>query len=144
MSDRPELFIYRPFAGRERKFMLTLGGVEALEQRCNAGILAIMLRLAGHQASVHDVRETLRQGLIGGGMPAVSADQILMADFDAQPLVTYLGIACDVIAAFVNGVPVKKSDDSDQDPPKTGNQETSAAGSRPAVPLGSVPATYAF
>lgn len=113
-------FVRRPFAGKERPFKLRVGEAEELERLCNAGIGAIMWRLATQQFYVADVRETIRLGLKGGSdMSDPEATALVMRNVDAVPLAEHGQLAIDIITAYVNGVPddVKKNDDQ-PDPPK--------------------------
>lgn len=56
------------WAGGEHDFRLSLGGLRALQDACNAGPFEIRNRLLTQTARVDDVLATLRLGLTGGGM----------------------------------------------------------------------------
>lgn len=56
------------WAGGEHKFALPLGRLRQLQDTCNAGPEEIFGRLRVGNWRVDDVIETLRVGLIGGGM----------------------------------------------------------------------------
>lgn len=69
-------------------FLFALKGkqIEHLEKVCDAPIGQIAARLFSRMPGYKDVRETVLQGLIGGGMPPVIANQKMTAFFDGQPL----------------------------------------------------------
>ena len=52
----------------EQRFRLGIGELRELQDKCDAGPFVIYQRLASGTWRVDDVRETLRLGLIGGGM----------------------------------------------------------------------------
>jgi len=60
--------------------------IEHLEKVCDAPIGQIAARLFSRMPAYRDVRETIHQGLIGGGAPPVTATQLMAAYFDGQPL----------------------------------------------------------
>lgn len=62
-----------PFGDGIHRFRLTIGGAEELEEKCGAGLGAIARRLATGDWRVRDVRETLRIGLVGGGLGPTAA-----------------------------------------------------------------------
>ncbi|MGL3208688.1 gene transfer agent family protein [Bradyrhizobium sp. BR 1433] len=100
-----QLEIRRPFAGRERTLRLRIGEVAELERLANAGIGAIMVRLATHQFYASDVREAIRLGLQGGGLTEPEATAIVMGSVDSKPLGEHIQLAADIIGAYVSGIP---------------------------------------
>ena len=60
--------------------------IEHLEKVCDAPIGQIAARLFSRMPGYKDVRETVLQGLIGGGTPPVVAAQLMATYFDGQPL----------------------------------------------------------
>jgi hypothetical protein len=119
MGDSPVTFTHADFAGRRRKFELRLGEVEELERLCCAnsdtGVGAIMVRLASHQFKVADVRDTIRLGLVGGGLDETAAEALLRRHVDGRPLAQHMGLAMQIVEAFVNGLPneLKKNSEAD-------------------------------
>ncbi len=101
---------YANLAGQRRKFELLIGGVAELERACDAGIGGIMLRIGTHQFKHVDVRETIRLALQGGGMNEPDATALVMNNLDGTPLAAHIGLAVQILEAFVNGLPetVKK------------------------------------
>ncbi len=56
-----------------RRSGLGLGELLELQEKCDAGPAQIVARLEGGTWRVQDLRETLRLGLIGGGMTPTDA-----------------------------------------------------------------------
>lgn len=56
------------WADGEHTFRLGIKQLEELQEKCNAGPPLVMARLSARMWFLHDVRETLRLGLVGGGM----------------------------------------------------------------------------
>lgn len=97
-------------AGRKRAMRLRLGEIESLENLCRAGIGEIALRLVSQTYRLADVRETLRLGLVGGGMSEPAATALIMAHVDNTPLAQYVETAAFVLSAALAGVPPPKPD----------------------------------
>jgi hypothetical protein len=106
------ILILRPFAGRTRPFQLTLGAIEELERLCDAGAGLILRRLETLTWRHADIRETIRLGLVGGGMHEPDATRLVEATVDGQPIEPYLHLATAILAAYAVGVDeaAKKAD----------------------------------
>jgi hypothetical protein len=76
-----------------------------LEEKCNAGVAEIMRRLEGGTWRLNDVRETVRLGLIGGGMDPVRAMVAVKSHVDGRPLAQSVLLAYEILAAALVGVP---------------------------------------
>ena len=70
------------------QYLFALKGkqIEHLEKVCDAPIGQIAARLFSRMPAYKDVRETVLQGLIGGGTPPVIATQLVTTYLDGQPL----------------------------------------------------------
>ncbi len=70
------------------QYLFALKGkqMEHLEKVCDAPIGQIAARLFSRMPGYKDVRETVLQGLVGGGTPPVVAAQLMATYFDGQPL----------------------------------------------------------
>lgn len=70
------------------QYLFALKGkqIEHLEKVCDAPIGQIAARLFSRMPGYKDVRETVLQGLVGGGTPPVVAAQLMATYFDGQPL----------------------------------------------------------
>jgi hypothetical protein len=129
--------VVRPFAGRDRAFDITpIGTIEALERACNAGMGEILVRLETVRFRHADIRETIRLGLMGAGMPEPEATQLVIDNVDGRPVAPQLDLAVAIMTAYAHGVAdaAKKSDGPEaaagsQTPP---GPETSAPISSPA------------
>ncbi|BAQ44401.1 gene transfer agent family protein [Methylobacterium aquaticum] len=95
-----------PFGDAEHHFHLDIPRLKQLQEKCNAGPPEILARLADGRARVEDAQETIRLGLIGGGMPAQQALKLIQ-DYagDDTPLVEVIATALMVLAAAVFGNP---------------------------------------
>lgn len=68
-------------------FALKLKQIEELQRLCGAGLGEIAQRLLVERRwRVSDVVETIRLGLIGGGLPAVRARELIETYVDGHPL----------------------------------------------------------
>ena len=107
--DTSRTLVRAPFAGQERRFQLRIGEMGELERICGGGIGAIFMRLGSHQFGVREVWDTIRLGLEGGGTTAIEATALVMRYHD-QPLMDFLPLAGQIVAAAVNGVPPGKAE----------------------------------
>src|SRR6476620_3651062 len=99
--------VFATFAGKKRRFQLTIGGVQEVERICKAGIGAIMLRIGSHSFYHDDVWQPIRLGLEGGGASEAEASALVLR-YENAPLRPYLNLAGFIIASHVNGAPFKK------------------------------------
>lgn len=67
-------------------FRLVMSGIIELEEKCGAPIADIVTRVNAGRYSFNDVRETIRLGLIGGGMPKLDALKMVRRHVDDCPL----------------------------------------------------------
>lgn len=93
------------WADGEYTFRFGLGQIEELQELCDAGPFVILQHLiAGTWRTVH-IRETLRLGLIGGGMPPAEALKLVKRYHDELPWATYVNEAKLIMHAAVLGAP---------------------------------------
>lgn len=112
-----------PWGDEDRTFRLGIKEWERVQEKCDAGPGEILGRLspvfyasqrglkfqqivaAGYLGNwrVHDVREPLYRGLIGGGMDPTKAGKIIRELVDERPLLEAVGIAYQVVLASVVG-----------------------------------------
>jgi hypothetical protein len=113
-----------PFGDAEHHFHLDIPRLKQLQEKCNAGPPEILARLADGRARVEDAQETIRLGLIGGGMPAQQALK-LVGEYagDDTPLVEVIATALMVLGAAVLGNP----------PPAPAPKEEADEGNRKAA-----------
>ncbi len=72
--------------GGEHDFMLDIGKLRALQQACDAGPEQIFQRLGNTTWRVDDLFQTIRLGLIGGGVDEQAARDIVTLAFQSHPL----------------------------------------------------------
>lgn len=65
-------YIDAPFGDGQHRFRLGIGELEELQEKTDAGPVFLQRRIVS-DGRVADVRETIRLGLIGGGMAADAA-----------------------------------------------------------------------
>jgi hypothetical protein len=89
------------FGDGEFTFRLGLGELEELERKCDLGVFQIASKLSpeARQARVAEIRETIRLGLIGGGMKPVDALAKVSRYVDERPLDESRDIAYAVVLA---------------------------------------------
>lgn len=96
------------WANGEDQFCLSkVGLILDLESKCSAGIATILRRLAEKEFFLSDVRETIRLGLIGGGMPPDKAMTAVKhhVDLNENGLAPSVFLAYAIIEAVLVGVP---------------------------------------
>lgn len=121
--------------GEDQFCIAKIGDLLALEDKCNAGISVILHRLQSGNWYLNDVRETIRLGLIGGGMPPEKAMTIVKLYVDNNPdgLLPSVLIAQLVLAAAIVGVPGEELGKANAAEAETGRAsfETTAASAAP-------------
>lgn len=120
------------FAGRARVFDLRIGEIGELETLCGAGVGAIYTRLGTLQFKHADMRETIRLGLIGGGLHPAEADMLTQRYVDLQPINDSLQLAADIMRALFDGAAAATKDDDPGEAKGSGGPATSPPSSPPA------------
>lgn len=95
--------IFRDLGGKQHKFELTLGNIRDLERVAGAGVGAIWNRIISAEFRIDDLRETIKQGLIGGGLSGLDAEAAVRAFVDKAPIKTYYQLAFDIVKSIVDG-----------------------------------------
>ena len=82
-------------------FRLGLGEIEELERKCDLGVFQIAARLSpeGRQARLGEIMETIRLGLIGGGLKPVDALSKVRRYVDERPIDENRDVAYAIILA---------------------------------------------
>jgi hypothetical protein len=121
------------WAGGEHQFCLAkVGLILDLEDKCKSGLALIMGRLEAGAWGLNDVRETIRLGLIGGGMSPDAAMALLKNHVDEHPLAQSVLLAYEIVKAVLIGVPddpVGKAKPAEATP--TGSSMTTDASDAP-------------
>lgn len=124
--------VQREFAGRRRRFELRIGEIGELERHCDAGIGAILVRLATMNFKASDIRETVRLGLMGGGETEAEATHLTLYYVDKRPLGDSLQLASDIVNACVNGVVDEGKEPGETE--RSANPATSPPSTEPVAP----------
>ena len=74
------------WADGEHRFRIGLGEARELQEKTGCGPYFLQARMASGDWRVDDVRETIRLGLIGGGMEPIKALALVKAYVDERPL----------------------------------------------------------
>lgn len=102
------------WADGEYEFAIeTLGHFRELEEKCDAGAPEILQRLTLQKWRINDLRETLRIGLIGGGMKPADAAILVKRYVDERPKAESVQAAQAVLLAAIVGAaePADEEDD---------------------------------
>lgn len=104
--------LIREWAGTERLFRLTFGGVMDLEQACGGtGIGVIFQRISTGRFEARDVHECIRLALIGGGMGPLDAKRLMASHFDKRGYLDNAQVAGDILLAVMAGVEPEPAED---------------------------------
>ncbi|PZX19820.1 tail tube GTA-gp10-like protein [Palleronia aestuarii] len=103
------------WAGKDRLFRLTFGGVLDLEEACGKDAIgAIFLRVTTGTFRVTDVYQVIRMALIGGGENRVEAKRLMETHFDAYPYTDNAALAGEILMALMTGIEdVAKTDSAE-------------------------------
>jgi len=104
MMDGTGLLI-QPLGGEDRVFRLDIDRLRPLQIKTDAGPVELMRRLETGAWRVDDLRETLLQGLIGGGATQIEATVLIQTHFDRQPrgIAQFAPVAYAILAAAIFG-----------------------------------------
>jgi hypothetical protein len=114
--------ITMPWADGEYTFDLRLGEVRKLQLQTGLGPPVILFELQNDRWKVDHIRETILQGLLGGGMKVEQARSLVVKWVDNRPARENLLVAQVIILAWINGAPEPK-----KVPAVDSNQETTMA-----------------
>lgn len=114
--------LVREWAGRDREFALSFGGVMDLEQACGDGrtpdaIGNIFQRVSTGRFRVADVYHTIRLALIGGGMGIVEAQALMRSYFDTRPYMENATLAGDILLTLLAGIEATTGDQDTAEEP---------------------------
>ena len=86
-------------------FRLGWGELAELQEKCDAGPYVILDRLQTRQWRIEDISNTIRLGLIGGGVEPVKALKLVRKYVEARPPVENLIYAVGILSAGLMGAP---------------------------------------
>lgn len=94
------------FGDATHRFRLGFGELEELQEKTGLGPFVLFQRLLGGEWRLADVRETLRIGLIGGGMKPLDALSLVRRYVDdRQDWIAHAGRAQAIVFAAIAGAP---------------------------------------
>ena len=82
-----------------------LGLVLELEEKCGCGVYEVFTRIRENRWRLHDIRETVRLALIGGGKTPAEALGLVKRYVDERPWQENIHVALAVLMAAIVGVP---------------------------------------
>ena len=129
------------FAGRQRIFDLRIEEIGQLETLCGSGVGAIYTRVATLQFRMADIRETIRLGMIGGGLIGSHADLLVEQNVDGRPINESVSLAYAILKHLFDGIADATKDDPPGEPARSDSPATSAPSSQPDSSQGLVPPT---
>lgn len=97
-----------PFGNDTHVFKLGYGQLKELQDAVNAGPLYILESFFNKTWQLEYVRETIRCGLIGGGMSATDAIRMVktyVEDVESYPVITNVEPAIAILSAALFGAP---------------------------------------
>lgn len=89
--------------GGEHRFLLTIKELRALQTKCDAGPAFILMRLQSGQWRVDDIIETVRLGLIGGGLKPDEARKLVTNYVEEVPLSKTIPLAQAILMDSILG-----------------------------------------
>lgn len=107
--------ITRFFGDGEHTFQLTGKLIVEFETKAGAGIGAIFARLGARAFRHSDIIETIRLGLIGGGMAPLDAARLVTTYGADRPLAETLPVALAIMEAVFFGAPSPASGEPSDD-----------------------------
>lgn len=104
------------------KFRLPWGQLSALQEACDAGPYLVYTRLLTGAWRMEDISNTIRLGLIGGGLEPQKALALVRTYVEARPPLETIAIAQGVLGAGLQGVPDEKQSGGARAARKTGTK----------------------
>lgn len=93
------------FGDNTYAFRLGIAEIEELQEKTDCGPYFLFQRLNAGTWRLADMRETIRLGLIGGGMKPTDALNVVRRYVDGRPLLESLAPARAVLMAALSGAP---------------------------------------
>lgn len=93
------------FGDGKHDFLLTIGGLEELQEKCDAGPEEIWSRVLSGGWRVADIREPIRIGLIGGGLDPIKALVLVERYAGEGNLSPLKPLVANIIGAALVGAP---------------------------------------
>lgn len=132
---------FRCLDGEMHTFRLAIGQLVELQEKCDAGPAWIVERLQSGRWLLADIRDTIRLGLIGGGMKPVEAGALIsryVDNVDEHPLLENRQTAVAILMAALVG-----AEDEPPGKPAAEGAPNSSAESSPSPPFTATAASSA-
>lgn len=97
--------------GGEHDFLLDIGALRAIEDRCKAGISVVYNRLLMNEWYVDDIIQPLRLGLMGGGLTDRQAKAVIDSAYDVANYYALAVPAAAVLGYFITWQTGPEADD---------------------------------
>lgn len=97
-----------PFADGDKTFRLAWGELVKLQEAADAGPFVVYRRLMSGQWKMGDISNTIRLGLIGGGMTPEKALSFIRDYVESRPPMESLALAQGVLGIALQGAPDEK------------------------------------
>lgn len=117
-------------------FRLTVTGIIELEQKCDAPFAVIFGRLTSGTFKLNDIRETIRLGLIGGGL--ASSKALTLVENYIMPLSESLPLARAIVAGVMFGFEASPLGEAEAAPGASTSASTPQPSTEPLSSLESV------
>jgi hypothetical protein len=91
------------WADGRQKFRLAIGQLRELQEKTDCGPMELLKRLLGGTWRLDDVRETIRLGLVGGGMASTAALKLVARYVDDAPLAESVPLAQAILSVLLFG-----------------------------------------
>ena len=112
--------VTKVWPGGEHAFRLGIGELRAIEQRSDAGVFVVLMRLLSQLAKIDDIIGPIRLGLIGGGLPEKDAQKLVDLVLSDKASLYGLAVpAADILREFIMW-------DGDDQPGEAGAEGTAA------------------
>ena len=121
------------WADGHHAFRLAIAQLRELQDKTGVGPAALFDRLASRQWRVDDLRETIRLGLIGGGMDPLDALALVRRYVDDRPLMENVLIAWRILSAALIGPEDDQPGKEDAPTAATETESVSAASTGQAL-----------
>ena len=101
-----------PFADGDKVFRLAWGELIKLQEATDAGPFVVYNRLMTGTWRLGDISNTIRLGLIGGGMEVPKALQFVQSYVESRPPLESLPLAQGILGTALQGAPDEKPGES--------------------------------
>ncbi len=85
-----------------------MGELEELQEKCDAGPYVVLERLHNRSWRIKDISETIRLGLVGGGLEPTKALTLIRRYVTDRPPLENLTLSQAVLSAGLVGAPEEK------------------------------------